>query len=299
MPIWYLLGGLGLAAGLVWLVTREPAAQASTTKTNKDISTNKDVSGSTDAETKKAIEALALLPADLLTKAEDAILSGDPVKMRNVAQELDDAGHGVEAQVLRGRALATRAASAGAILSNCLMFTPPRSPREAIARDVRHDWVDRFAATAYATQGASPDARLVEAGSLHDQAGVLLDGLYVIDGATYFVGDPRTMTGSMMVDYTADVPEGWSIDGAIPGLYLPTADELRALQSAVQTADAKVEIDAVLAGLGEPSLLAGCGPNTAFGRIMAAVSEPLQLEYKPVEYMPLYDNSAFSIGATA
>lgn len=290
MSLWYLLGGLGLAAGLVWLVVREPAKVVVDSGKTADGKTNKDLSGSTNAETKKALEALASLPANLLLEAEDAILSGDVALMSKVAQKLDDAGRGIEAQVLRGRALATRAASAGGMppLNNCLMFTPPRSPAEAIARDIRQVWTDRFAATSYATQDLPADPRLFEASSLHDQAGVLLDGLYVIDGVTYFVGDPRTMAGSMMVDYTAAVPEAWSTEGAIPGLYLPTTDELRVLQSAVATGDAKAELEAVLAGMGESS------PQEE-------VWDDLMLpEYLPTEYLPLYDNSAFfNVGAIA
>jgi hypothetical protein len=284
MPAWYLLGGLGLAAGLVWLVARgDKSAASGAAKEKLPV----DASESTDAETQKAIDALALLPADLLTKAKDALLSGNADLMRKTADTLDAAGHGIEAQVLRGRSLAIRAASAGAMPSE-RRPTSPGSPREVLERDRRSHWAERFAATRYATENVAPDVRLIEAPSLYDQAGILLDGVYVIDGVTYFVGDPRTMPGSATIDYAAALPNDWSLEGALPNVYLPAEDELRTLQSAVMTSEAATELEAVLAGMGKPSYIEVPG--------VAQLPEYLPTEY--LEYLPLYDNSAF-LGAVA
>jgi hypothetical protein len=322
MAFWYMLGGFGLAAGIAWFVLRdrderdrrhrmESAMDAKgKAKLSKGDTTLFDPT--TDDETEKALDALASLPATLFAQAKSALESGDAVLMRNTAAALDAAGHGSEAAILRGRALVLQMlehnASAGAYYPGGM--PAPSSPYDVLLRDPR-DWAERFPQTALATQGLPPNFWLAGVlapyiqyiqGGLHDQAKILLDGLYVIDGQTYFVGDPRTMAGSVMIDYAATLPEGWNLKGVVPGLYLPTVDELRMLQAVVRDhpqaqaqhgSAASAELEAVLKGMGpiameeeEPLMNAAyLEPAAALVQGMPALAgytAPSYLPYEPV-----------------
>lgn len=269
MSPWYLLGGFGLAAGIVWLVYRSTSDKTES-EPGKDVGGGEPflAAGGTEAETAKALTALGALPVEWAKKAEEALLSGDAKAMEGAADTFEKAaddyapgepvGAALDnaAKILRGRALAIRAL--GATKSGSAGFAPsfaripslPSSPSSVFAEDPRSDWTERFPYTAAATEGQpSIEGLFGNVGDLHAQAKGILEGLYVVGGETYFVGDPRTVAGSMMVDYASALPEGWSADGAIEGLYLPTVSDVRMLQEALPIPEVSEELGEVLAGM--------------------------------------------------
>lgn len=83
----------------------------------------------------------------------------------------------------------------------------------------------------------------------------VLEGLYVIDGITYWVGDPMTLPGTVSGMFSipfgrpgepseglasSGLPSGagtgWRSDGAVPSLYLPTQGDLYLIQQAFMPA---------------------------------------------------------------
>lgn len=66
----------------------------------------------------------------------------------------------------------------------------------------------------------------------------VLEGLYVIDGITYWVGDPMTLPGTVsgMFPIPSGAGTGWRSDGAVPSLYLPTQGDLYLIQQAFMPA---------------------------------------------------------------
>ena len=93
----------------------------------------------------------------------------------------------------------------------------------------------------------------------------VLEGLYSIDGITYWVGDPATPPGTVSSLFPVDTggsEGGWSSSGAVPGLYLPTQGDLYLIQQAFLPAEgddpdrleAVAEIQRLLDGAGGPDL---------------------------------------------
>lgn len=265
MSPWYLLGGVGLAAGVIWLLSR--AGDKKSESAPKDTSGATPFLAGTEAETAKALTALGALPELWAKKASEALLSGNAAAMNDVADAMETAaadyapgepvGDALEgaAKILRGRALATKMLTKGSVgaapyQAGCVPLSFG-SPRDVLAADPRRDWTERFPFTASALAGF-PEYRFEGQPGVRDDASAVLGGLYVIDGVTYFVGDPRTIPGSWQVDETAATPEGWSSDGALPGLYMPTVDDVLALQDTVRgvgASQAVGELEAVAAGM--------------------------------------------------
>jgi len=72
----------------------------------------------------------------------------------------------------------------------------------------------------------------------------VLEGLYSIDGITYWVGDPMTPPGTVSGMFPlpgGSAAVGWSSDGAVPNLYLPTQGDLYLIQQAFLPETASVE----------------------------------------------------------
>lgn len=170
---------------------------------------------------------------------------------------------------------------------------PPKSPADVIARDPRptgnpagvlsSDWpAERLKARFPASQKVSnalprptyhpiigfsgtADAPVpiysAEAWPLEPLVvGTVLDGLYSIDGVTYWVGDPATPPGTTSGMFPVESTSGgWSSTGAKGGLYLPTQGDLYLIQQAFMPKAGETDPDKVEAFREIQELLDGAG----------------------------------------
>jgi hypothetical protein len=258
-------GVVGLAAGVAYLVYKSVTATTTVEEHHDAGGDHHDAGGdhhdaggdhhetsdSTVAENTSALSLFAQLPSPLDTSAKNALLSNDTFQMRTVANGFDvlvshagtpggytDAQIAIidkSAQVLRGRAMALDAKPGEGKLS---LF--PHSPKSVLVMangaHMPSDWWSRFPKTHDAvTTSTGFGAGVVKLIPEYDDASVkhLLDGIYIVGDQAYFVGDARTMPGTTTVDATLTQPPGWSGEGAIAGLYMPTKTDIRSLRDAL------------------------------------------------------------------
>ena len=170
---------------------------------------------------------------------------------------------------------------------------PPKSPADVIARDPRptgnpagvlsSDWpAERRKARFPASQKVSnslprPVYRPIigfsgtadapvpvysdEVWSLEPLVvGTVLEGLYSIDGVTYWVGDPATPPGTVSAAFPLESSsEGWSSTGAKGNLYLPTQGDLYLIQQAFLPAEGTYDPDRIEAVFEIQQLIDGAG----------------------------------------
>lgn len=90
--------------------------------------------------------------------------------------------------------------------------------------------------------------------------GTVLEGLYSIDGVTYWVGDPATPPGTVSAMFpTESSSEGWSSKGAKGNLYLPTQGDLYLIQQAFLPAEGTYDPDRIEAVFEIQQLIDGAG----------------------------------------
>jgi len=90
--------------------------------------------------------------------------------------------------------------------------------------------------------------------------GTVLEGLYSIDGVTYWVGDPATPPGTVSAPFPLESSsEGWSSTGAKGNLYLPTQGDLYLIQQAFLPAEGTYDPDRIEAVFEIQQLIDGAG----------------------------------------
>jgi hypothetical protein len=184
---------------------------------------------------------------------------------------------------------------------------PPRSPAEVLARDPRPAWKagvvgsDLVAERRYARFPAAQKVNSVVPRPLYHPivgfsgtadapipiyseeswplepavTATVLEGLYSIDGVTYWVGDPATPPGTLSGMFPVESSSaGWSSVGARGGLYLPTQGDLYLIQQALMPTPGVSDPDRAEAFREIQELIEGAGGLRPLGPKSSDPSDP-------------------------